>query len=527
MEKSLKWRGLLILIVTVVALIYLVPTLVKKLPDSWPEMFSKKISLGLDLQGGMHLDMEVKTDKAVENEVIRTKDDIKRLLRQKKVWARSVEKTENNDIVIRFLSPEFRDQGQSLIEKQYPDWAVETMHTQDERILTLRLKDEAREQIADLAVRQAREVIERRVNPEGVKELPIQTMGRNRIILELPGIEDPEAARRIIERTGQLGFQMVIETAPTTQALLDRHGGKIPEGAIILPGKEDGRTVAYLLEREAKVTGADLKDARIGYDEYGQFAVNFELDAKGAKRFGILTGKNIGKRLAIVLEGKVQSAPVIRSKITDRGQITGNFTPEEAQELQIVLRSGAMPAPVEFRYQSIVGPSLGSDSIRKGVKSIVIGGILVVLFMAFYYKLSGVIADLVLMLNIVYILAVLAGFQATLTLPGIAGIVLTIGMAVDANVLIFERIREELRTGKTPRSAVDGGFSKALLTILDANITTVIVALVLFQFGTGPVKGFAVTLTVGIIASLFTALFVSRLIFDFLIVQVGMKKVSI
>jgi len=527
MDRSLKWRGLLVLIVTVVALLYLVPTLVRRIPDSWPGMFSKKISLGLDLQGGMHLDMEVRTEKAVENETVRIKDEIKGLLKKKKIWARSVEKTGNNDILIRFLSAEFREQGQELIETQYPDLIVEKTPSQDGKVLTLRLKDGVREQIADLAVRQAREVIERRIDPEGVKEPSIQTMGRNRIVIELPGVMDIEAARRIIERTGQLSFQMVIETAANDQALLDRHGGKVPQGNVILMGPEEGRRVAYLLEKEAKVTGADLKDARIGYDEYGQIAVNFELNAKGAKRFGVLTGQNIGKRLAIVLEGEVQSAPVIRSKITDRGQITGRFTAEEATELQIVLRSGAMPAPVEFRYQSIVGPSLGSDSIQKGVKSARIGGILVVLFMVFYYKLSGVIADLVLALNMVFILAVLAGFQGTLTLPGIAGIVLTIGMAVDANVLIFERIREELRTGKTPRSAVDGGFSKALLTILDANITTVIGAVVLFQFGTGPVKGFAVTLTVGIIASLFTALFVSRVIFDFLLVRVGMKRISI
>jgi preprotein translocase subunit SecD len=527
MEKSLKWRGLLVLIVTVVALLYLVPTLVGRAPESWPKMFSKKISLGLDLQGGMHLDMEVRTEKAVENELIRIKDDIARLLKDKKIWARSVEKTENNDVVIRFLSPELRDQGRELIENQYRDLRVEETLGQDERTLRLRLEEETREQIADLAVRQAREVIERRINPEGVREPSIQTMGRNRIIIELPGVMDVEAARRIIERTGQLSFQMVIDVAPSTQALLDRHGGRAPEGTVVLMGVEEGRTVAYLLEREAKVTGADLKDARLGYDEYGQIAVNFELNPKGAKRFGVLTGKNIGKRLAIVLEGAVQSAPTIRSKIMDRGQITGTFTPEEATELQIVLRSGAMPAPVEFRYQSIVGPSLGSDSIQKGVKSAIIGGILVVLFMVIYYKLSGMIADLVLVLNMVFILAVLAGFRATLTLPGIAGIVLTIGMAVDANVLIFERIREELRTGKTPRAAVEGGFSKALLTILDANITTVIAAVVLFQFGTGPVRGFAVTLTVGIIASLFTALFVSRLIFDFLLVRVHMKRISI
>jgi len=527
MERSLRWRGVLVLIVTVVALLYLVPTLVKKVPDSWPNMFSKRISLGLDLQGGMHLDMEVRTDKAVENEVIRIKDDIQRLLRKKKIWARSVEKTENNDIVIRFLSPEFREQGLEFIDKEFSDWTIEPVSSKEGRIVTLKLKDEVREHIEDMAVRQAREVIERRINPEGVREPSIQTMGRKRIIIELPGVMDTEAARRIIERTGQLSFQMVVDIGPTAQALLTRHEGKTPEGTVILMGTEQGRSVVYLLEKEAKVTGADLKDARIGYDEYGQLAVNFELDAKGAKRFGVLTGKNIGKRLAIVLEGEVQSAPVIKSKITDRGQITGNFTPEEASELQIVLRSGAMPAPVEFRYQNIVGPSLGGDSIQKGVKSAIIGGILVVIFMIVYYRLAGVITDLVLALNMVLILAVLAGFQATLTLPGIAGIVLTIGMAVDANVLIFERIREEIRTGKTPRTAVDGGFSKALLTILDANITTVIAAVVLFQFGTGPVKGFAVTLTVGIMASLFTALFVSRWIFDLLLVRVGMKKVSI
>ena len=527
MEKSLKWRGLLVLVVTVLALMYLVPSLVREVPDSWPRMFSKKIALGLDLQGGMHLDMEVRTDKAVENELTRIKDDVRQLLREKKIWARSVETTETHGVVITFLSSEFRDQGLQLIEKQFPDLTVDREASGDDKTLALGLREEVKEEIADLAVRQAREVIERRINPEGVREPTIQTMGQNRIIIELPGVMDTEAARRIIERTGQLSFQLVIDTAPNAQDLLDRHGGKAPEGTVLIMGIDRGRPMAYLLEREAKVTGADLKDAQIGYDENGQLAVNFELDVKGAKRFGVLTAENIGKPLAIVLEGEVQSAPVIRSKITDRGQITGNFSPEEAKELQIVLRSGAMPAPVEFRYQNIVGPSLGIDSIRRGVKSAIIGGILVVIFMVIYYKLSGVIADLALVLNVVLILAVLAGFQATLTLPGIAGMILTIGMAVDANVLIFERIREELRAGKTPRSAVDGGFSKALVTILDSNITTVIAAVVLFQFGTGPVKGFAVTLTVGIIASLFTAIFVSRLIFDFLLVRMRMKHVSV
>jgi preprotein translocase subunit SecD len=277
------------------------------------------------------------------------------------------------------------------------------------------------------------------------------------------------------------------------------------------------------------ITGEYLTDARVQIDSrYNEPYVSLSFDSRGARLFGQITGANIKKRLAIVLDGVVNSAPVIQDKITGgRAQITGRFTMEESRDLAIVLRAGALPAPVKIIEERTVGPSLGKDSINKGLKSMLIGGIVVILFMIFYYKFAGLLADLALLLNIIFIAAGLAFFGATLTLPGIAGIILIIGMAIDANVLIFERIREELRLGKTPRAAVDSGYSKALVTILDANITTLIAALVLFQFGTGPVKGFAVTLSIGIVASLFTAIFITRVIFDYLIIERGMKRVSI
>jgi preprotein translocase subunit SecD len=277
------------------------------------------------------------------------------------------------------------------------------------------------------------------------------------------------------------------------------------------------------------LTGEFVTDARVAIDnQFNQPYVSLNFDAKGARIFERLTGANIKKRLAIVLDDNVYSAPVIQDRIAGgRAQITGQFTMEEARDLAIVLRAGALPAPVEILEERTVGPSLGADSIRQGLNSIIVGMIIVLIFMVIYYRAAGVIADTALVMNILLIMAALAAFRATLTLPGIAGIILTIGMSVDANVLIFERIREEIRLGKTPRAAVDGGFSKATWTILDANITTLIAAAVLFQFGTGPVRGFAVTLSIGILASLFTALFISRLVFDYLLVKVKMKAVSI
>jgi preprotein translocase subunit SecD len=286
--------------------------------------------------------------------------------------------------------------------------------------------------------------------------------------------------------------------------------------------------VPFLLREKTLMTGEVLKDAQVRFDEFNQPYVALEFDPRGAKMFDRITAKNVKKRLAIILDDNVYSAPVIQERISGgRAQITGRFTENEARDLAIVLRAGALPAPVKILENRSVGPSLGRDLIDKGLKSIIIGGILVVFFMVIYYKMSGAIADFALILNLILIMGALAGLRATLTLPGIAGIILTIGMAVDANVLIFERIREELRLGKTPRAAIDGGYSKALLTIMDANITTLIAAVVLFQFGTGPVKGFAVTLSIGIVASLFTALFVSRVVFEILLTKGVLRQVSI
>jgi len=311
--------------------------------------------------------------------------------------------------------------------------------------------------------------------------------------------------------------------------------GNVPPGSEVLYGiKEDPQThrvikTPYLIKKRTLLTGAHLTDAKVQIDsQYNEAYVSINFDKKGGRDFARITGANVKKRLAIVLDNKVHSAPVIQEKITGgQARITGRFTTEEARDLAIALRAGALPAPVNILEERTVGPSLGTDSIRKGLISMFTGGILVILFMIVYYRGSGLIADFALILNIILIAGGLAGFQATLTLPGIAGIILTIGMAVDANVLIFERIREEMNIGKTPRAAVDAGYDRATLTILDANVTTLIAALVLFQFGTGPVKGFAVTLSLGVLSSLFTALFLSRLIFDYFLVKLKVKSLSI
>jgi preprotein translocase subunit SecD len=328
-----------------------------------------------------------------------------------------------------------------------------------------------------------------------------------------------------------LEFKLVDEAHSVEEALR----GKVPPGDEILyqvsVDPKTGRTtkIPFLLKKRTLLTGEYITDARVQIDSrYNEPYVSLSFDARGARLFEQITGENIKKRLAIVLDNKVYSAPVIQDRISGgRAQITGRFTTDEARDLAIVLRAGALPAPVKILEERTVGPSLGKDSIEKGFKSMLIGGAVVILFMGLYYGLSGIIADVALLLNILFIMAGLAFFGATLTLPGIAGVILTIGMSVDANVLIFERIREELRLGKTPRTSIEGGYGKALVTILDAQVTTLIAALVLFQFGTGPVRGFAVTLSIGIVASLFTGIFVTRIIFDYLYVQRRMKKISI
>jgi preprotein translocase subunit SecD len=393
------------------------------------------------------------------------------------------------------------------------------------------LPDKETAQIKRLAADQALETIRNRIDQFGVNEPDIRNQGENRILIQLPGIKDTDRAKALIGKTALLEFKLLDEDHDVEAALK----GSIPPGSEVLYQiKTDPETLReiktpYLIKKRTLLTGAYLTDAKVQIDsQFNEPYVSIDFDKKGARIFERITEENVKKRLAIILDSKVYSAPVIQEKISGgAARITGNFTAETARDLAIVLKAGALPAPVTIIEERTVGPSLGTDSIRKGLISMCIGGILVVLFMVVYYKGAGLIADFALLLNIILIAGGLAGFQATLTLPGIAGIILTIGMAVDANVLIFERIREEIKLGKTPRAAVDAGFDRAALTILDANVTTLIAALVLFQFGTGPVKGFAVTLSLGVISSLFTALVLSRLIFDYFLINRKIKQLSI
>lgn len=389
------------------------------------------------------------------------------------------------------------------------------------------LKKETAKDVTDRAL----EVIRNRIDALGVAEPLIQKAGEDRILIQLPGVKDPERAIEIIGRTALLEFKLVNDD----QGLLDKAlSGEVPDGyEVAYLVRKDERGISregspLLLEKKVELTGSGLKDAYVGIDNNGLPEVRLEFNRKGAGRFAKITEANIEKRLAIVLDGKVFSAPVIRDRIPGgKAQISGRFTMQEAKDLAIVLRAGALPAKLSIIQKRIVGPSLGRESIKKGTTSAILGAILVVFFMVIYYAASGMIANFALFINILIILAVLAFFKATLTLPGIAGIALTIGMAVDANVLIFERIREELKIRKMIRSSIDAGYEKALVTIVDSNLTTVIAGFVLFLFGTGPIKGFGLTLTIGILANIFTAVFVTKLIFDLICSRYKMKRMSI
>lgn len=510
----------------IAAIIYVLPTIE---PSFWPH---KKINLGLDLQGGMHLVLEVDTDKAVEGTIERIIQEIRSSLKKEHIRYANLSRIEGNRILIKLKGQKYIDGFEKTLDKEFQNMRI-LSRSMDGDVLTMQidLPDRETDQIKKLAADQALETIRNRIDQFGVSEPDIRRQGEKRILVQLPGIKDTKRAKALIGKTALLEFKLVDETHDLDAALK----GNVPPGSEVLYGvKEDPTTrrihkTPYLLKKRTLLTGANLTDARVQIDsQYNEPYVSIDFDKKGGRDFARITGENVKKRLAIVLDKKVYSAPVIQEKISGgKARVTGNFTTEEARDLAIALRAGALPAPVNILEERTVGPSLGTDSIRKGLISMCVGGILVILFMIVYYRGAGLIADFALILNIVLIAGGLAGFQATLTLPGIAGIILTIGMAVDANVLIFERIREELRIGKTPRAAVDSGYDRATLTILDANVTTLIAALVLFQFGTGPVKGFAVTLSLGVIASLFTALILTRMVFDYYLIKRKTKRLSI
>jgi len=533
--KQTKWKLFLTLAPVVLAFIYAIPSLFSTPPGWWTSVGilpSEKIHLGLDLQGGVHLVLEVQSEKAVENRVERTAQDLKAAIKKVKIRPVELSRPTNMEISVRILEEKDIEAFDKMLDDEF-QMLRNLLRTNRGQGLEVRLDlpEKEIEYIKEMATKQAMETIRNRIDQFGVTEPDIRRQGERRILIQLPGIKDPQRAINLIGKTALLEFKLVDEEHDIQKAI----EGQVPPGDELLYQEiEDEATgrirkTPFLIKRRTYLTGEYLSDARVQIDsQFNESYVTLDFDRKGARLFERITEENVKKRLAIVLDNNVYSAPVIQEKIAGgRARITGNFTAEEAHDLAIVLRAGALPAPVQILEQRTVGPSLGRDSIEKGLFSMCIGGILVVLFIGFYYKISGLIANMALLLNIVLIAATLAAFKATLTLPGIAGIILTIGMAVDANVIIFERIREEVRLGKTPRAAIDGGFSKATLTILDANFTTLIAALVLFQFGTGPIKGFAVTLSIGILASLFTAIIVSRLMFDYLVFQRRITRLSI
>jgi preprotein translocase subunit SecD len=532
---QLKWKLFLVVALVAVALVYVVPSLFSSLPNWWRTLGilpTEKIQLGLDLQGGMHLVLEVQTQKAVENRIERTVQELRDAMKKDNIRYTELNRVKEIEISIRIRNEKSIEAFDKMLDKEFAWLRLVSRTPEDEGVvIRLDLPDQEVKYIKEMASKQAMETIRNRIDEFGVSEPDIRRQGENRILVQLPGVKDPQRAINLIGQTALLEFKLVDEDHDVQEALK----GKIPPGDEILhqisEDKATRRTTKtpFLVKRRTYLTGEYLTDARVQIDtQFSEPYVSMDFDKKGARLFERITEANVKKRLAIVLDGRIYSAPVIQEKISGgEARITGNFTTEEARDLAIVLRAGALPAPVKILEERTVGPSLGHDSIQKGLLSMWVGGILVVLFIAIYYKGAGIIADLALFLNIVLIAAGLAFFQATLTLPGIAGVILTIGMAVDANVIVFERIREEARLGKTPRAAVDAGYAKATLTILDANVTTLIAALVLFQFGTGPIKGFAVTLSIGILASLFTAIVVSRLTFDYLVLQRRVKRLSI
>ncbi len=531
--KNLKWRFLLVVGVVVLSFIFLTPTITSNLPPWWTKIFPKeKIHLGLDLQGGMHLVLEVEAQKAVESSVDRMLQELKRSLRKQGIHFRRVDRVGATRVNVVLTHPNERIAFEKLIKNIVPFLKVQNTKLESGNyIVELALQGKEADRIKKLAVNQALETIRNRIDQFGVSEPDIRPQGADRILIQLPGIKDPQRAIDLIGKTAVLEFKMVDDEVSLDRALK----GELPPGDKIYPMRTVDRTTGQV--RETKIvlkdhtllTGEYVTDARVRIDNrYNTPYVALTFSPEGARIFERITGENVKKRLAIVLDGIVYSAPVIQERISGgRASITGSFSMDEARDLAIVLRAGSLPAPVKILEERTVGPSLGYDSIRSGLRSMAIGGIFVILFMAVYYKFSGVLADIALVLNIIVIMAGLALLRATLTLPGIAGIILTIGMAVDANVLIFERIREELRLGKTPRAAIDHGYSRATLTIVDANVTTLIAAVVLFQFGTGPIRGFAVTLSLGILASMFTAIVVTRLVYDYLLQSRRVREVSI
>jgi preprotein translocase subunit SecD len=530
MQKNLRWKLILILVFMAICIYYFVSPSEKGAP------LLSRINLGLDLKGGIHLVLQVMVDDAINQELLQDSSRIAQDLKTKKISFVSTKKGNDYSVDIIGVDPLNESDARTVFDNLSKKYTIKSQTIDGKINFNLVMIGSYARETKESTVRQALETIRRRVDDLGVTEPSLQIYGgsgqeiADQIIVELPGIDDPDRVKDLLSSTAQLEWRLVKKTEggpwSSVDEAFEKNGG-LPEGYDVLIDNEDRgeqSSSGYLVVNSAPViTGKDIKNARRGVDRNGGPAISFFLTSEGSRLFGNATGDHIGERIAIVLDKKVISAPVVRSQIRDDGVIEGHYTVQQAEDLALKIRSGALPARLVKLSERSVGASLGNDSIKSGIMASLIGFGLVVIGMIMYYKHSGLNAVYCLLGNLIVLLGFMGAVGATLTLPGIAGVILTIGMAVDSNILIFERIREELRTGKTIRSAIDTGFAKVFWTIFDTHVTTLASAACLFQFGTGPIKGFAVTLTVGLIANMFTAVYVSHRLFDMML---GNRKVE-
>jgi len=529
MNKTLLWKAVLIAAILLAFLfgIFGIPSSLTG--QGLLTAMTDRIHLGLDLRGGTHLILQVQVNDAVKVDSDNAIEILKEQLNKRKIAFSEISKADpdNNPdhVVIKGVPPASRSDLLDIVNTRLPEYAA-TPGANDS--WTISMKPQMLAELKNKAVTQAIETIRNRIDQLGVSEPTIQEhgLGQYQILVQLPGVDDPARVKDIMQSTAMLEIKQSLGGPyPSEQAALQDKGGILPPDAMLLPGHSmpgmptEGEAW-YLVSRVSAVSGKDLRDAQPSRDQNNQPSVSFTLTGEGGQRFYNFTSAHVGDSLAVVLDNKVQEVANIKEPIRDRGEISGGrMSEQQSKDLSMILRSGALPAGVKYLEERTVGPSLGADSIRAGVRAAIIGMLAVLIFMLVYYRGAGINADVALLLNLVILLGFMGYFGAVLTLPGIAGVILTVGMGVDSNVLIFERIREELRNGKTPPSAVDQGFSHAWITIVDTHVTTIVSAAILFIFGTGPVRGFATTLTFGLLANLFTAVFVSRVIFDWILTR--------
>jgi len=554
MLRAVRLKFLFLLILTVIAIVFVLPSLTgSSLPGWWEKHVSRGLKLGLDLKGGMHLILQVDIESAINNALTRDGTDMKETAEKRGV-AIKVGDVAKEALPVTLVNKDEQAAFLKFLKEEFPHLAVGEPNRRDgSLVFDLSLKADEISQLKERTLSQSLEVLRNRIDQFGVTEPVLVRQGSDQIVVQLPGIQDPQRALDLIGQTAQLEFKLVddqtavnlpelmeqalksgrLKPGYTREELNQALADKIPADAEVYIEKsinrETGRLESkpLLLKKKVLLTGEAVKNARVSIGDYNEPYVSVDFNRRGAAEFGKITGENVKRKLAIILDGVVRSAPVIQERIGGgKAQITGSYTPAEAHDLAIVLRAGALPATVKIVQNITVGPTLGADSIKKGLTAGLLGTILVIAFMIFYYRFSGIVADYAMILNVILLLGCLSLLGATLTLPGIAGIILSVGMAVDSNVLIYERMREEFHLGKPLKAGIDGGYDKAFWTIIDSHVTTLITAFALFLFGTGPIKGFAVTLSLGVILNLFTALFGTRVVYDWLLIKRWLTKLN-